>query len=281
MHAAENALTRECAIGFPVPILFMIFHKCAAIENNTRDLIRRPPSSSSKSPFESLTDKWDEEDGQVAVAAPPVAPTSHLPLPAEPIEGGGEVELPPIVAEGNLDDPPPEDEGQMPIPDWSSFDLGRCLRALKSERQPTVIKALKRLHMRWWHCSSSRMSSLLKAAGVSKSTLDLIPSVCAACKSCRAWQQPGHRSMTSSRLSTRFNEVVQFDLVFIEDKIVGHLIDEATKWSVVDVLENRETSTILSFITNRAFIFICQCPVMTMFYHITPYILSLPPPTPR
>ena len=223
----------------------------AAIENNTRDQIRRPPSSSSKSPFESLTDKWDEEDGQVAVAAPPVAPTSHLPLPAEPIEGGGEVELPPIVAEGNLDDPPPEDEGQMPIPDWSSFDLGRCLRALKSERQPTVIKALKRLHMRWWHCSSSRMSSLLKAAGVSKSTLDLIPSVCAACKSCRAWQQPGHRSMTSSRLSTRFNEVVQFDLVFIEDKIVGHLIDEATKWSVVDVLENRETSTILSFITNR------------------------------
>ena len=57
--------------------------------------------------------------------------------------------------------------------------------------------------------------------------------------------------MASSRLSTRFNEVVQFDLVFIEDKVVGHLIDEATKWSVCDVLDNRETSTVLAFINNH------------------------------
>ena len=33
-----------------------------------------------------------------------------------------------------------------------------------------------------------------------------------------------------------------------------------------------------TFMLSDAFIFICQCPVMTMFYHITPYILSFAPP---
>jgi hypothetical protein len=129
MHSAENSLTRTCALGFSVPILIMVFHKSAAIEINTRgeNKIRRPPSSSLKNPFQNLTDIWDEEEGDVA--APHVDPASPPPSAAEPEEGGGELELPPLVAEveqNNL-----EDDEQVPIPDWSSFDLGRCLRALK------------------------------------------------------------------------------------------------------------------------------------------------------
>jgi hypothetical protein len=115
MHSAENILTRTCALGFSVPILIMVFHKSAAIENNTRgeNRVRRPPSSSSKNPFQNLTDIWDEEEGDVA--APHVDPAPPPPSAAEPEEGGGELELPPLVAEveqNNL-----EDDEQVPIPD--------------------------------------------------------------------------------------------------------------------------------------------------------------------
>ena len=81
--------------------------------------------------------------------------------PAEPEEGGGESELPPVVSE-EAPAKEEEDDGPMPIPDWSSFDLGRCLHALKSEKTSIIVRALKRLHIRWYHCSSARMQALLQ-----------------------------------------------------------------------------------------------------------------------
>jgi hypothetical protein len=52
-------------------------------------------------------------------------------------------------------------------------------------------------------------------------------------------------------LSVSFGVVVQFDLLFIEDKIIAVLIDEATRWTVADVITDRETPTILKFFTDR------------------------------
>ena len=52
-------------------------------------------------------------------------------------------------------------------------------------------------------------------------------------------------------MSVAFGTVVQFDLLFIEDKIIAVLIDEATRWTVADVITDRETPTILKFFTDR------------------------------
>ena len=146
-------------------------------------------------------DIWDEEFG------------------AEP-----EPVLPPAVDAA----PAAAEEPPLEAPDWSTFDLGRCLRALRSDDPAVQARALKRLHLRWWHCSSERMSKLLKAAGVPQSALNQVHAVCTSCKACRAWQRPGNRSITSTRLSERFGETVQFDLLFIGDHILGCLIDKAT-----------------------------------------------------
>jgi hypothetical protein len=209
MHSPENALTRECNIGYPVPVLIMVYHAAASIENNTREGVGKPrqflqPAAKSKP----------------SVPRVDASSSSRDLAPAEPEEGGGESELPPVVSE-EVPAKEEEDDGPTPIPDWSSFDLGRCLRALKSERTSIIVRALKRLHIRWYHCSSARMQALLQAAGVPKEALNLIPSVCSSCTSCRAWQKPSNRSMTSSRLSVAFGTVVQFDLLFIEDKIIA------------------------------------------------------------
>ena len=112
-------------------------------------------------------------------------------------------------------------------------------------------RALKRLHVRWWHCTAGRMQNLLKAAGVSKTAIDQIPGIVNSCKICRAWQRPSNRSVTASRLSSEFGENVQFDLLFVEDHIIGVLIDESTRWTVAEVLPNKEVGTVLRFITDR------------------------------
>ena len=47
------------------------------------------------------------------------------------------------------------------------------------------------------------------------------------------------KAAAATRLTTRFNDVLQGDLLFIFDLAVLHLIDEATRWSAVGHLDNR------------------------------------------
>ena len=46
-------------------------------------------------------------------------------------------------------------------------------------------------------------------------------------------------------MTTRFNEVVQADLLFAEDRCILHLIDEAIRWSVAVQINSRTTEDIL------------------------------------
>ena len=214
---ASNAHWSHMPIGFTVPILVLEFRRSASTEKKTRDV--RP---------------------------------SQIPVidaePAEPPEHDVE-ELPPPVIEPAQE--PGDADAPYQQPEWSSFDLGRCLRALRSEDQALQARALKRLHVRWWHCTTGRMQNLLKSAGVSKTAVDQIPSVVNSCKVCRAWQRPSNRSVTASRLAISFNESVQFDLLFCEDSIIGVLIDESTRWTCADIVPNKEVASILRFVTDR------------------------------
>eukprot|EP00972_Heterocapsa_arctica_P087632 12922176-Heterocapsa_arctica.AAC.1 len=57
--------------------------------------------------------------------------------------------------------------------------------------------------------------------------------------------------MATIRLSTQFNAVVQFDLVFISDLIIGHLLDEALRWSCAGLLAAKSAVSIVKLITNN------------------------------
>jgi hypothetical protein len=65
------------------------------------------------------------------------------------------------------------------------------------------------------------------------------------------WKRPGRSPMTSTRLSTEFNQTVQFDLLFVEDYIICHMIDEATRWTSAWLVRSRRASDILSSITRN------------------------------
>jgi hypothetical protein len=93
------------------------------------------------------------------------------------------------------------------------------------------------------------MQDILQAAGVPESVKKLISSVVDTCRICRMWVRPQPKSMATSRITTRFGEVVQCDLLFVEEMVILHLIDEATRWTATALLAGRKTSDVLPAIT--------------------------------
>ena len=140
--------------------------------------------------------------------------------------------------------------GEDQIPEWSSWDLGVQLRALRSTDSPAhALRALKRLHLRWWHASSSKMKQLLQHAGIDDSILRLLPGLIDSCKICRLWRRPGNRAVTTSRITSRFNELVQCDILFWNELMILVLIDEATRWCIGQIIPSKGASTIIRCIT--------------------------------
>ena len=229
----------DLPIGYAVPILVQIFS--TADEARPKEKIIRGPLPNSDvglpqqpsgiNAMRSLMQQWDEDE---------------LRQPAEAPEDGVEL-LPPALNP----QPPIGAEPDIDIqPEWSSFDLGSALRALRSDNVGHQNKALRRLHLRWFHASTSRMTGLLKAAGVSNAVLQRIAATVDSCKICRMWKAPGRRTMTSSSLAEKFNEVVQVDLLFVEEFVVMHLIDESIRWTATALIADKQAATIIKAITN-------------------------------
>ena len=99
-------------------------------------------------------------------------------------------------------------------PDWSRFDLGRALGVLRTGNDAAVKRVLQRLHIRNYHQAAEPLRKLLQAAGVSERVLKMVDSIVRGCRICNMWKRPTHRSAATGRLSTRFNEIVQADLLF-------------------------------------------------------------------
>ena len=121
-------------------------------------------------------------------------------------------------------------------PDWTRFALGRALKVLRTGSDGEVKRVLQRLHIRHYHQTAEQMHELLAAAGMSERVLKLIEPVVKGCRVCRMWARPGQKAAAATRLTTRFNDLLQGDLLFTFDLAVLHLVDEATRWSSVGTL---------------------------------------------
>ena len=233
----EPEYEMNLAIGYAVPILVQIFSKPSEVRP-IENIIRRqasssvglPPQNAGIQAMRSLMQEWDEEESK---------------QPAEAAEDGAEL-LPPAI------NPQPAIGAEPDIdiqPEWSSFDLGSSLRALRSDNVGHQNKALRRLHLRWFHASTARMTGLLRAAGVSAGVLQRISATVDSCKICRMWKAPGRKTTTTSSLADKFNEVIQVDLLFVEEFVILHLIDESIRWTTTSLLADRQASTIIKAIT--------------------------------
>ena len=135
---------------------------------------------------------------------------------------------------------PPEDPDR-----WTSFDLGRALQDLRSIREGVVRRALRKLHIRWFHASAQCMKTLLTAAGVSPEIMVLVQQIVDTCDICRNWTRPGPRTVTSATVTTRFNEEIQVDLLFYRDKIILHMIDRTTRFTVARRIASKHLDNVV------------------------------------
>lgn len=128
--------------------------------------------------------------------------------------------------------------------EWTAFDVGHAVKMLHSATPEIVRRTLRRLHVRFYHAPAQRMKDLLAHAGAPKSALEMIKSVVETCRVCRLWTRPSARGMTITRLANGFREIVQWDILFIEDIMISHCIDEATRWSAGGILENKDAMSL-------------------------------------
>ena len=239
-------------LEYSVPVLVIVYHKI--IKRQTSSTKIKPDNPAR--PFQDLIGTWEEQEEKQqleldeALDAAPITPKRR---PYVPVEAVDEEEILPDVLDLAVQPPVGElavagQEAEIvpvnPV-DWSSWDLGRNLRSLRSGNVSVATRALRQLHLRWWHASKQKMTALLRAAGLPVEILNLIQGVCDTCRICRMWSKPGERPQASLRLSTDFNVAIQVDLVFVDSLIVLHIIDECIRWSAGYLLASKEPSSIL------------------------------------
>ena len=132
--------------------------------------------------------------------------------------------------------------GQEKPADWTRFDISRSLRALAAGSPAVQRKELRKLHLRWWHASKESMRRVLSAAGLSAQVLNEIANIVDTCRECRMWSRPANETIPTLRMSTKFNEHVECDLLFYREFVIFHLICCCTRWhSAIRVVSKNES----------------------------------------
>ena len=99
--------------------------------------------------------------------------------------------------------------------DWSKYKIDEALQILQSHRTGAIRKQLRLLHIRWYHAGITRMTNILRAAGIREEVLKMIPATVNTCRACRSFRRPAYHSVATSRMPTQFNERVQHDVLYL------------------------------------------------------------------
>ena len=114
---------------------------------------RRDVSSSSRRPAPSS----DRDAGRVAASA--AARPSRESVGVDTADAPPVAPVPPVgeAADEGVEQPAGEGDDVAP---WARFDIGRALQQLRSCREAVVRRALRQLHVRFYHPSAQRLRSL-------------------------------------------------------------------------------------------------------------------------
>ena len=99
------------------------------------------------------------------------------------------------------------------------------------------------IHKRHWHAQVPKMEEMLERAGISINKEE-IEKVVKACKSCQMWKRAPPRNKVRTTMVTVVGHTVEFDYLFLNNRNeaqrpVGHLIDEASRFSMVMCLDDK------------------------------------------
>jgi Reverse transcriptase (RNA-dependent DNA polymerase) len=218
-----NPLHIRGFIGYRVPVLIHVFHPAAGTttgSSSTRKIV--PPQPKQQRPQLDEAPIKDD-DGEPQNDPPPLQPQQQL----------GQDEIPEV--------------------EWSTWEMGRCLRALRHPDAAVQQRALRRIHVRLWHASATRLKQILSTAGIPHEALKLVDGVVSTCKVCRLWTRPRDHAQTSSRITNQFNERLQFDILFHSTHIIGVLVCEATRYTTAFLLPGKTAVALMTAISKYWF----------------------------
>eukprot|EP00971_Amphidinium_carterae_P007702 152410-Amphidinium_carterae.1 len=89
---------------------------------------------------------------------------------------------------------------------WTGLDLKPSLMELSSGNKVVRSRALRRIHVRLWHCGAEKMKRLLSLAGAPRKTLDEVDDIIDTCAVCREWTRRSDHPVHTSSITTSFNE---------------------------------------------------------------------------
>ena len=128
---------------------------------------------------------------------------------------------------------------------WTEFDIGRVLRALRSGSRAAQQRIIRKLHMRWWHAPAETMRRCLAHAGLPTTITDLVQPVVDTCSVCRKWTMPLPQSVASVSVAEQFNIQVECDIMFYLDYNIFHCICRCTRWHSCIEVSDKETDTLI------------------------------------
>ena len=85
-------------------------------------------------------------------------------------------------------------------------------------------------------------------AGAPRSALTLVKDIVDTCRICRVWQRPQPKSMTTTRMARDFNDIVQWDILFVRRYLISHLLDEAIRWTAAVTMPDKFATSIIEAI---------------------------------
>ena len=153
-----------------------------------------------------------------AIAATPAAASAAAPA-AAPVPRGPRTPRVQVV-----------DRASGGSSDWTSFDMSKSLRMLRTGNPSDISRQLRKLHLRWWHATRRQMEKILGCAGVPTPVLQQIPGIIDTCRECRVWMSASPDPTPTVDLIVKQNEQVEADIMFYRSFMAWHMLDRADRW---------------------------------------------------
>ena len=112
------------------------------------------------------------------------------------------------------------------------------------------LKVAKKLHAQFGHPTKAKLIKVVQRAGEEKDVelMKCIDKVYRECRICMEYQKPSPRPAVGLPHASKFNETVGMDLKFFDGKIILHMVDHLTRFSMAIICKSKEPQEILSAI---------------------------------
>ena len=126
---------------------------------------------------------------------------------------------------------------------FATFQMG------PDKTEPERKRMALKLHQQFGHPPHKKLAALVKSAGCEDARfVELLKDVALKCETCTKYGRPSPRPIVGMSLSREFNETIAMDLKQIAGRLILHMIDLTTRYSMAVVVPNKRKDTIIEAI---------------------------------